>query len=219
MAGSERGLSRGSQRRQTPAPAEMPKPNRRSKPPTPPPCEPILTQHRQTPPPDEKSEAIPLVPICHEQADTKRFAVLPCAFHLVAYVTAYATRWNSHSPPWCQYDATTKLHQTPSTPPTNRPQPTMSPPPTNRPHHEPTDRNATDQPPAKPNRRNQPPTQTDNRLNRVQIRVVARPDHLGTGRNRCFSILRHPNRMRSSASGPGFAAEPITWQLQRLQQP
>lgn len=79
----------------------------------------------------------------------------------------------------------------------------------------PTDRNATDQPPAKPNRRNQPPTQTDNRLNRLQIRVVARPDHLGTGHNRCFSILRHPNRMRSSASGPGFAAEPVTWRLQQ----
>ena len=92
-------------------------------------------------------------------------------------------------------------------------------PPTSQPHHEPTDRNATDQPPAKPNRRNQPPTQTDNRLNRLQIRVVARPNHLGTGHNRCFSILRHPNRMRSSASGPGFAAESVTWRLQRLQQP
>lgn len=96
---------------------------------------------------------------------------------------------------------------------------TSSTPPTDRPHHEPTDCNATDQPPAKPNRRNQPPTQTDNRLNRLQIRVVARPNHLGTGHNRCFSILRHPNRMRSSASGPGFAAESVTWRLQRLQQP
>lgn len=82
---------------------------------------------------------------------------------------------------------------------------------------------ATDQPTTprtnRPQRHQQPPTQTDNRLNRLQIRVVARPNHLGTGHNRCFSILRHPNRMRLSASGPGFAAESVTWRLQRLQQP
>lgn len=83
---------------------------------------------------------------------------------------------------------------------------TSSTPPTDRPHHEPTDRNATN---------NHQPTQTDNRLNRLQIRVVARPNHLGTGHNRCFSILRHPNRMRLSASGPGFAAESVTWRLQQ----